>query len=124
MTQHPRVRHVRELRQNPLGVYIGRGPCPCRDPGCGHRVEGDFGNPFPIDPERPWLSMVHFLDMLGALTLEHVAHIRATLRGKLLFCYCRGKYAFCHGDPLARLADGEELDAIRLDILRALGIAA
>jgi hypothetical protein len=120
---HPRVRHVRDLPAHPLGIYIGRGRCPCRDPGCGHKASGDFGNPFPIEPAQPWLCMVRFLDMLEELTDGHIAHLRRVCAPPaLLFCWCRGRYDFCHGSPLARLGDGEDLRAIRADELHALGL--
>jgi hypothetical protein len=124
MTPHFRVLHVSRLFRSPDGVYIGRGPCPCADRGCGHRVLGDFGNPFKLDPADPARCMVLYLDMLASLEAGHLAHLRTTLAHKRLFCWCRGRYGWCHGDPLAYLADGLELAVIRLELLQALGVAA
>jgi hypothetical protein len=116
------VGHVRELRGDPRGIYVGRGPCPCRDPGCGHKLR-DLGNPFPIEPAQPWLCMVRFLDMLEGLSDDHVAHLRGVCAPPArLYCWCLGRYDFCHGSPLARLGDGEDLRAIRADELHALGL--
>lgn len=122
MTPHPRVVHVSQLGRHPGSVYIGRGACrACGDPGCGHDRHGAWGNPFVLDPAQPWLCMVRYLDMLAGLTAEHHAFIAEQLAGKVLGCFCRGRYPICHGDVLARLADGEPLEAIRADVCSFLG---
>jgi hypothetical protein len=110
------VVHARELRKQPLAVYVGRGSCPCRSPNCCHEATfgvGMWGNPFAVD--RHGLDAMRlYLDFL-AETPAHVAAAREKLRGRVLACWCAPR--LCHGEVLARLADGEPLEAIRADVL-------
>lgn len=111
---HPRALNVR-ARGARWDVYVGRGRCPATG------ELGRFGNPFTIERHGP-RALVRFLDMLAGLSAEHLAYLRAELRGRVLGCWCAPRP--CHAVILARLADGDELSAIRSDVLRALGIAA
>lgn len=105
---HPRVVNVRH--HVPYDVYIGRGRCPRGG------ASGPWGNPFPVDSSRR-ASMLRYLDWLrddekGQFVAELA---RVELAGKVLGCWCAP--ALCHGEVLARLADGETLSVVRADLL-------
>lgn len=112
---HPRVAHV---KRDQFDIYVGRGRCPC--PGvkpCAHHHGDDWGNPFALAMWGPLECMTKFLAMLADGGPGLLDYIRHRLSGKVLGCWCKGRYPVCHGDVLARIADGEALDAIRADVL-------
>lgn len=84
----------------PLGaVYIGR--------------PGDWGNPFRLDdPSNPHERRIcihryaTWLSNGGPTTRALIARARRELVGKPLACFCAP--APCHGDILARVAEGME----------------
>lgn len=101
-------------------VYVGRGNCPRRGPAGRTR----FGNPWPVaryghDAMRRYLDYVERL-MRPEDGIPAFREAVAGLRGKVLGCWCVGRFPVCHGEVLARLADGEDLAAIRLDVLSRL----
>ena len=96
MTQ-TRVIHIREARDAPDEVYIGRA-------GKGH--DGYFGNPFQIGRDG---SRAEVIEKCRKYLVERIAsdpkfreRVR-DLHGKTLTCFC--KPAPCHGDLLAEAAD-------------------
>lgn len=124
MFPHPRVVNVRYRRKDsPPGkakwdVYAGRQACPCSSRVCEH--DGGWGNPYPV-ARHGEDTMVLYLDYL-ATHPEVVERARRELPGKVLGCWCAPR--LCHAVVLARLADGEPLGVIRLDVLKAIGRAA
>lgn len=104
---HPRVVNVR-ARAARWDVYVGRGRCPR----AGH--EGSWGNPFSV-AAHGLDAMRLYLDHLAKRSSLYHEAIREQLAGKVLGCWCAPR--LCHGDVLARLADGEPLEAIRADVL-------
>lgn len=107
---HPRVVNVRD-RKARYEVYVGRGFCPRT------RTPGKFGNPFAfethgVDAMRLYLDYVSELLRAPAGLFARAVQ---QLKGKVLGCWCAP--GPCHGEVLARLADGEELDVIRADLL-------
>lgn len=118
---HPRVAHV---KRDPFDIYVGRGECPCKRPigvpRCAHHQGDDWGNPFALAMWGPLECMTKFFDMLAESGPGLHGYIRDRLRGKVLGCWCKGRYPVCHAEALARLADGEALDAIRADMLSRL----
>lgn len=92
----------------PFDVYVGRGQ---------NSQAGKWGNPFTIR-EHEGAAMRLYLDWL-VVHPEVVARARRELVGKTLACWCAPRP--CHGEVLARLANGEELMAIRKDILCRVG---
>lgn len=80
------VTTVVNIRFARYDVYIGR-PSAFGNP---------FRGPFAIEGYREWLR--------GQPTL--ITQIRAELRGKILGCWCKPKP--CHGDVIARVAEGAE----------------
>lgn len=122
---HPRVVNVK-AKGAEWDVYVGRGPCPARG------SHGPWGNPFPVGAHgREAMTLyLRFLSgerfgMVGPVAHapgaergpDLVERARRELRGKVLGCWCKGRYPVCHAEVLARLADGEALDAIRADML-------
>lgn len=109
---HPRVVNVKD-RKARYDVYVGRGFCPRT------RTPGRFGNPFAFETHGVD-AMRLYLDYVGQL-LQSQAHgslfARSVdqLKGQTLGCWCAP--GPCHGEVLARLADGEEFAAIRADML-------
>lgn len=90
---------VVNVRCESCDVYIGRD--------CGRWRDAGFGNPFKI---RPGLSCKAVIAKYIAWILapEQKAlreRVRRELRGKVLGCWC--KPLACHGDVLAKIADGE-----------------
>lgn len=94
-------------------MYVGRGRCPCRRRLCTHGT--GLGNPYTVEEHGPDAMLLY---------IDHVAHqlrdasfgvIVERLRGKVLGCWCAP--ARCHGEVLARLADGDTIEAIRADWL-------
>lgn len=108
---HPRVVNVRRKGAE-WDVYIGRGRCPRT------KQPGRWGNPASF---RVWgkQAMRIYLDTLHE-SPQRVAEARVELAGKVLGCWCAP--GPCHGEVLARLADGNSLSAIRSDMLRACGL--
>lgn len=106
--RHPRVVNKRwstlpdHCRELPV-VYVGR--------------PGPLGNPFTVRDYGRKDAIRCYLYWLGYRP-DAVAQIRIALAGKVLSCWCAP--ALCHGEILARLADGEGLADIRADILRDL----
>ena len=94
-------------------VYIGRGRCPRIG------VPGGWGNPFRFE-EHGREAMRLFLDYVAKSGDAYLDAVRTQLPGKRLGCWCAPKP--CHGEVLARLADGEPLATIRADMLRAVGL--
>ena len=86
------VFNLRDLVFNPHNdVYIGRG--------------SKWGNPFRIGPDGDRdVVIAKFERWARANGLDKEA--RAELRGKRLGCYC--KPSACHGDVLAKWANGGE----------------
>lgn len=107
---HPLVVNVtkRAGKRPEWDVYVGRGACPCGERACPHGATG-WGNPCAGRP------LVVYVDHL-ATRLRHQPAFRralAELRGKRLGCWCAPDP--CHADILARLADGEDIRAIRAE---------
>lgn len=125
---HPRVVNVRAAGAE-WDVYVGRGRCPCKaSPRCTHdtRVATgnvlrvmDWGNPFKVDAHGPEAMRLYMDHLVGTDT---PALARNFLPGLVLGCWCAGRYPVCHGEVLARLADGDELEDIRVDVLAAAGL--
>lgn len=107
---HERVINVR-ARGATWDVYVGRG----KDPRSGVHAgpAAPWGNPFKVEAHGPD-AMRLYLDHLAAHP-RIVAQARRELPGLVLGCWCAPR--LCHGEVLARLADGEELEAIRADVL-------
>lgn len=95
--QHPLVVHVRAR----YDVYVGRGRCPKTG------VQGQWGNPFRIGPDggRHAVLVKYVKWLRGQPHLMERA--KRELAGKVLGCWCAP--AECHGDVLARVANGEVL---------------
>ena len=100
-TKMARVVHCRREQYD---VYIGRGICPVTG-----RL-GDWGNPFTL--KRHGLqAIILFVDMLAELREEELIRLVRSLRGKVLGCWCAPRA--CHGDVLARLANGHPIAMVR-----------
>lgn len=105
---HPRVIHVRDWREG--DHYIGRS----MPSWCGSK----FANPFTLK-QYGKRCLVMFLDMLAADPgLQAAARVELGDAGRLV-CWCAP--GLCHGDVLARFLAGEELAAIRFDLLVLIG---
>lgn len=128
---HERVVNVRAPGAR-WDVYVGRGRCPCDLRPCPHatRVRSgpllrvvDWSNPHKLADHGPE-AMRRYLD--GLVVNESGFDIRALARdflpGLVLGCWCAGRYPTCHGEVLARLADGDELENIRADVLAVVGL--
>lgn len=117
--RHPRVFSARDPRAPKGALYVGRG----RDPRTGVRVKlpVDLGNPFRFE-DHGAEAMRLFLDHLGGGHFGRaiVAYVVRELPGVDLLCWCAPRP--CHAEVYARLADGEPLEAIRADMLRAVGL--
>lgn len=99
---HPSVVHC---KRSEFDVYVGR-----KRHGIG------WGNPYPVS-EFGVDAMRLYLDCLAERPWL-VERARRQLAGKILGCWCAP--GPCHGDVLARLADGEELELIREDVLKSI----
>lgn len=123
---HPRVVHAKSGQ--PFTYYVGRGACPaCRPGWCDHKTLIPMGNPFRVEDHGD-AAMSMFFDWLdgkrgGFLSRgQDVAmHARKTCGGSVVVaCWCVGRYPCCHGEVYVRLGDGEDLAAIRADMLARL----
>ena len=103
---HPRV--VRLGPRVAWDIYVGRS----------RRTEprNRWANPYRVS-EHGQRAMVLYLDYLERHP-NLVELARGVLRDKVLACWCAPD--LCHGEVLARLADGETLAAIRADLLPLL----
>lgn len=110
---HARVVNVR-AKGATWDVYIGRGRCPATG------ELGEWGNPWRVDRHGAMAIKLYLDGLAERAPVEIFATIRRKLAGKVLGCWCAPRP--CHGEILARLADGESLDVIRLDMLRAVGL--
>ncbi len=102
---HPRVVKMGTLEA--MGaVYIGRN----------RRGGSRWRNPFRIKEVGFRDCMAMYLDYLRD-DPEGQAVVRDTrkLQGLMLVCWCAP--GICHGDVLARLANGEELEVVRESVL-------
>lgn len=117
---HPRLVNVATAGAE-WDVYVGRGNCPRRGPAGRTR----FGNPWPV-ARYGVDAMKRYLDHVEKLlkTVPAFGAAVRELRGKVLGCWCVGRYPCCHGEVLARLADAvdmlAELVLIRADLLARL----
>lgn len=102
---HPRVVKVRSNVK--ADIYIGRT----------RAGQSKWGNPFKLK-RHGVATFRRYLDYLRDRP-ELVADAKTELKGLVLACWCAP--GPCHGDVLARLADGEELTDIRDDVLGRLG---
>lgn len=102
-----RVIHIANATGAPDEVYIGR---------AGHGLDGYYGNPVIPGERCPVCSAVHVEkgDTLPCFWRYAEARMKddptfaarvRELRGKTLLCFCKPKP--CHGDVLARFADGQ-----------------
>ena len=116
MSHHPRIVNVMAPGAS-WDVYVGRGSCPKR--GAAGRTR--FGNPWPVARygDRAMTLYLDWVEKLQATSNPFREAVRE-LRGKVLGCWCVGRFPVCHGEVLARLADGEDLTAIRADVLSRL----
>jgi len=90
-------------------IYVGRGP----DPKTGARFYGRiYGNPYSLEDYTPAEAMRRYFAHLER-NEPLMRRIRKELPGKVLGCWC--KPSPCHGDVLAALADGKELEEIRAE---------
>lgn len=108
---HPRVVNVRQKGAY-WNVYVGRGRCPRTG------EAGVWGNPFTVEEHGttgPGNALLRYVDAI-AHDAMFLAEVRAQLPGLRLGCWCAP--GLCHGDVLARLADGEALSAIRARVER------
>ena len=96
---HPRVVNKRTYRGAEAAVYVGR--------------PSVWGNPFSLKRYGTGVFR-RYLDYMGEHP-ELVARAREELGGRLLMCWCAPR--LCHAEVLARLADGEALEAVREDVL-------
>ena len=86
--------------QDPYDVYIGRGLCPKTG------KLGDLGNPFKVSRDGAQ-ALTRFVRMLGELREGELSRLIGPLDGKVLGCWCIGPA--CHGEVLAKLANGMPL---------------
>lgn len=103
---HPRV--VRLGPKVAWDIYVGRLK-PTERP-------NPWANPYRVS-EHGKRAMTLYLDHLEQHP-ELVERARRELPRKVLACWCAPR--LCHGEVLARLADGEPLAAIRADVLLLL----
>lgn len=97
------------VSKEPYDVYVGRG----KDPKTGHRMSGSlWGNPFPLAEHGPLECMRRYFAYLRANPLL-VQRARRELKGKRLGCWCKPE--LCHGDVLAALAEGRQLDELEAE---------
>ena len=82
---------VVHCKKEPFDVYIGR--------------PSEWGNPFTIGKDGSRGDVISKYEnwLIGNAELMGKIH---TLRGKILGCWCKPKA--CHGDVLARIANGLE----------------
>lgn len=116
---HPRVVNVRAPGAT-WDVYIGRGPCPRTG------LIGRWGNPYTAQQRAP---LSRYIDWLGEtwngpepMRDLFRARLREQLEGKVLGCWCAP--AICHGDVLARLAEGQAFEDVRCEVLAQIAAAA
>lgn len=109
---HARVVNVRHPGAT-WDVYAGRG----NDPRTG--APGQLGNPFDFRVHGRE-AMRLYLDDRARVLEEFTAFCREHLHGKTLGCWCAPK--LCHAELPARLADGEDFETIRADLLTAAGL--
>ena len=119
---HPRVHHVtKSWGQGLFGVYVGRAMT-VRYSGwaSGSKDEPRMGEPIYF-PDEGWSNPYRVKDHGPRAMLLYVEHLEARhelvkrareqLAGRHLMCWCAP--APCHGEILARLADGEDLEELR-----------
>ena len=94
----PYAHLVVHCRKSPFDVYVGR-------PNPRLKLKGDWGNPFKLahEAEREAVIAQYRAWLLGQPAL--VEQARATLRGKVLACWCAP--LACHGHVLAEVANTE-----------------
>lgn len=107
---HHRVVHV---KAGGWDIYVGR-TMPGHGPAC---VDQGWSNPYRVK-EHGRSAIRLYLDMLVRHP-EIVMRARRELHGKVLACWCAPRP--CHGEALARLADGDSLVEIRRDLLLLTG---
>ena len=121
---HSRVVHVHGGVR--FDIYGGRGRCPCGTTGCTHMALGSLGNQWGVRTYGK-RAIVLYLDWVEKqfATTPPTLFVRQVeqLAGKVLGCWCVGKYPACHCEVLAGLADGVAFPVIRADILARLGLS-
>lgn len=103
----PQARVVNVRKADHWDVYVGRGRCPKTG------EEGRWGNPFTVE-QHGRAAMRLYLDWLARRPVL-IDRAREQLRGKVLGCWCPP--GPCHGEVLARLANGEPLLDARAAVL-------
>lgn len=92
-----RVIHIKDAPPKPWPaeyVYVGR--------------PGPWGNPYRLTGEGTRQRCIWLFENMLAKDRKWVDNIRATLKDKILVCYCEPLP--CHGHILAKVADGGEPD--------------
>ena len=90
---HKNVVHNKWFRHD---VYIGRGT--------------KFGNPFVLGKDGDRITVINkYVSWLKQET-ELIFAIKEELKDQILGCWCAPQE--CHGDVLARIADGENIENI------------
>lgn len=95
---------VVNIKHDDFDVYIGR-----MNPGRG-LAQSIWANPFAIDGQTTRNQAIELFREHLENRPDLLARIHE-LKGKRLGCWCKPKA--CHGDILARLADGKPLDEIQ-----------
>lgn len=110
---HARVVNVRAAA---CDVYVGRDN---RDP----KGRGRWGNPWTVARygDRAMANYIDWIDRVLSDAPRGGRFVEAlkTLEGKVLGCWCAGRYPVCHAEVLARLADAGAACGWRLEELRA-----
>ena len=88
-----KTRVVNIAHEEPYDVYIGR--------------PSKWGNPFIIGRDGTRKEVVEKYRMWLSEHPELIEEAKKELKGKVLGCWCKPKS--CHGDVLARVAEGKSL---------------
>jgi hypothetical protein len=88
-------------------IYIGRGVCPRTG------KPSEWGNPFTVAKHGHGLPILMFVEWLYAHPegKRVAAKAKRLLPGKKLACHCAPRR--CHGELLAMLGDGLDIEEIR-----------
>jgi hypothetical protein len=91
---------VVNLKTHPYTIYIGRANVTMGLP------RSPFCNPYPETQYRNRVQSINAFRAYLKAYPELMERVRRELKGEVLGCYCHPKP--CHGDVLARVADGGE----------------
>jgi hypothetical protein len=119
---HPRLVNARDLRRRvdwtDQHVYVGRNNCPCGALGCKHKAT--LGNPFSVAQYGATGDVPRLFHRMLAGNPVLLRFVREVCKAPaVIVCHCDGTGArWCHGETLARVADGERVEAVAAEVAR------